>query len=98
MVGLPATQQVQRLRARERHSFAYMPGLNDWAFSVAAEQCRPYHNSMDGTRVVRTIELYQDTYLVGECFPPDYHMFPATSRLPKPESWEQVQEYDLYHL
>ena len=95
MMGLPAARQVQRLRAKEHHSFAYMPGLNDWAFSVAAEQRRPYHNSMDGTRVVRTIELYQDTYLVGECFPPDCRLFPGSSQLPKPESWEQVQEYVL---
>jgi len=29
-----------------------MTGLNDWAFSLAAENKRPLQNSMDGTRVV----------------------------------------------
>jgi len=42
-----------------------MPGQNNWAFKLAAENKRPYHNSMDGTRVIRTIELYENEYLVG---------------------------------
>ena len=95
MMGLPLARQAQRLRAKERHPFTYMPGLNDWAFAVAAENRRPFQNSMDGTRVVRTIELYQDEYLVGESFPPDVRQFPHQDQLPKAESWEQVQKYVL---
>lgn len=95
MMGLPLARQAQRLRAKERHPFTYMPGLNDWAFRRAAENPRPYHNSMDGTRVVRTVELYQDQYLVGECFPPDVRQFPLPNQLPKVETWEKVQEYVL---
>ena len=57
MMGLPLARQAQRLRAKECHPFTYMPGLNDWTFRIAARETRPYHNSMDGTRVVRTVEL-----------------------------------------
>jgi len=28
-------------------------------------------NSMDGTHVIRAVELYQDHYLIGEEFSPD---------------------------
>ena len=61
---------------------------------VAAEETKPYHNSMGGTRVVGTIELYQD-YLVGEIFPPDVRNYPCPDDLPKANSGEQVQEYVL---
>jgi len=30
---------------------------------------KPFHNSMDGTRVIRAMELYENEYLVGESFP-----------------------------
>ena len=94
MVGLPLARQAQRLHAGERDPFTYMPGLNNWAFQVAAEKkFRPFHNSMDGTRVIRTVELYQDEYLVGESFPPDVRRFPEYPI--KAQSWEQVQEYVL---
>ena len=59
-----------------------MPGLNNWAFKLASKQCKPFHNSMDGTRVLRTIKLYENECLVGE-------------KLPKLESREQVQDYVL---
>lgn len=31
---------------------------------------------MDGTRVVRTLELYLGKYLIGKAFPPDVRLFP----------------------
>ena len=95
MMGLPLARQAQRIRAQERHSTTYTPGINDWAIKAAAEEHRPYQNSMDGTRVVRTIELYNDEYLVGEAFPPSVLNFPNLQQLPKASSIEQVQEYML---
>lgn len=38
MMGLPLARQAQRLRASERTTFAYMPGLNDWAFLAAGNR------------------------------------------------------------
>ena len=95
MMGLPLTRQAQRLRAKECSSFTYMPGINDWPFKLASEICMPFHKSMDGTRIIRTIELYENEYLVGESFPPDVRSFPKPDNLPKLKSREQVQEYVL---
>ena len=95
IMGLPLARQAQRLRSAEKSPYLYMPGLNNWAFQLASKQCKPFHNSMDGTRVVRTIELYENEYLVGESFPPDVRLFPEPQKLPKLESREQVQDYVL---
>ena len=95
MMGLPLVRQTQRLRAKECSSFTYMPGINDWPFKLASEKFKPFHNSMDGTRVIRTIELYENEYLVGESFPTDVRSFPEPHNLPKLVSREQVQEYVL---
>lgn len=72
-----------------------MPGLNEWAFQVASKDIRPFHNSMDGTRVVRIIELYQSEYLVGESFPPDVRIFPTSEQLTKVDSQKQLHDYIL---
>ena len=59
---------------------------------IAAERkFTPFQNSMDGTRVIRSVELYQNESLVGESFPPDIRAFPE--RPLTAQSWEQVQEY-----
>ena len=50
---------------------------------------------MDGTRIVRIIELYQNEYLVGESFSPDVRMFPTPEQLMKVESQKQLQDYIL---
>ena len=61
ILGLPLARQAQRIRACDQSGFAYMPGLNDWAFQmVAKRELRPLQNSIDGTRVVRIIELYNN--------------------------------------
>ena len=71
ILGIPLARQAQRIRVSDDKScFPYMPGLNDWTFQIIAKrELRPIQNSMDGTRVVRIIELY-NKYLVGEMFPP----------------------------
>jgi len=94
-MGLPLSRQAQRLRARECSLFVYMLGINDWPFEQASRQCQPYQNSMDGTRVIRTVELYENEYLVGEAFPADVRLFPEPCNLPTLESREQVQDYVL---
>ena len=95
MMELPAARQAKRLREKDLYGSTYMPSLNDWAFSKGAEHCTPYQNSMDGTRVVRAIELYDDKYLVGDSFSPDIRAWPKECKLPVARSWEQVREYVL---
>ena len=38
---------------------------------------------MDGTRVIRVVELYHDQYLVGKALPPDIRCFPSPDELVK---------------
>ena len=95
IMGLPLARQAQGLRSAEKSPYLYMPGLNNWAFKLASKQCKPFYHSMDGARVVRTIELYENEYLVGESFPPDVRLFPEPQKLPRLESREQVQDYVL---
>ena len=83
ILGLPLARQTQCIRASDKSSFSYMPGLNDWAFQIIAKrELRPIQNSMDGTRVVRIIELY-NKYLVGEMFPPSVRSWPKETELVK---------------
>ena len=71
-----------------------MPRLNNWSFQAArSREQRPLHNSMDGTRVVRAIELYEDEILLGEAFHPDYRQYPSLVEVPRANSWEQIQQY-----
>jgi len=86
IMGLPIASQAQRLHAKEHSNSVYIPGLNDWAFKLAIENKRPFHNSMDGTRVIRTIEFYENEYLVGGYFSPDFHLFPTSEELTRAES------------
>ncbi len=73
----------------------YLPGLNEWAFQAVSERStlRPLQNGMDGTRIIRAVELYLDEYLVGREFPPDVRQF--ASHLVKVSSITDVQRYVL---
>ena len=94
MMGLPLARQSQKLRAMDCSGHTYLPGLNDWALAVADKRdSHPLQNRMDGTGVIRAIELYADKFLVGESFPPDIRDYPQPTQLPTVESWEQVQRY-----
>ena len=55
----------------------YMPGINKWPLQRLAnrEVIRPLQSGIDGTRVVRTLDLYCNKYLVGRQFPPDVRLF-----------------------
>ena len=79
IMGLPCARQAKRITAKERDSTHYLPGLNEWAFEKIKNinvKRKPLQNGMDGTRVVRTIELYLGKYLIGKAFPPDIRLFP----------------------
>ena len=78
LLGLPCARQARKIRSSDLKNNCYMPGLNNWAFeSVSSRQeLRPLQNGMDGTRVIRIIELYRQQYLVGEEFSPNVRLFP----------------------
>ena len=47
----------------------------------ASQQCKPYQNSMEGTRVIHTIELYENEYIIGEAFSANVRLFPEPCNL-----------------
>ena len=66
------------------------------AIEIAANrEQRPIQNGMDGTRIIRSVELYLDKYLVGKAFTPDVRMHPDESGLPTVESRQQLPDYVL---
>ena len=48
---------------------------------------------MDGTRVIRAIELYANNFLLGEEFPADVRNYPKPSELPTFLDAKQVMQY-----
>ncbi len=97
LLGLPTARQAQRIRAKESSGCHYMPGLNSWAFQKVSERekTKPLQNGMDGTRIIHTIELYRDQYLVGKAFPQDVRLWPSHTDLLRPASMKEVQNYIL---
>ena len=63
---------------KETKAHHYLSGLNEWAVEKAQQNannaCKPLQIGMDGTRVMRTVELYLDQFLVGKEFPPDVRL------------------------
>ena len=76
LLGLPTFRQAQKICAKDLIDDFCMPGINKWALQRLAirEDIRPLQCGMDGTRVVRTLDLYHDKYLVGRQFPPDVRL------------------------
>ena len=96
LLGLPEARQARRICSKDMGSLYYLPGINDWAIEMAAaRELRPLQNGMDGTRVIRVVELYRDRYLVGKAFPPDVRCFPSPDNLDQALNWEQIQQYVL---
>ena len=96
MLGLPVARQARKIRSKETANQHFLPGLNNWAIEAAAgRESRPIQCGMDGTRIIRSVELYLDKYLVGKAFSPDIRMHPDESHLPTTESSKQVQDYVL---
>lgn len=88
ILGLPNSRQARKVRAKETTKRHYLPGINDWAVELAASrELRPIQNSMDGTRVIRVIELYLDQYLVGKEFSPDVRCWPSADNF---VDWERI--------
>lgn len=95
LLGLPSVRQARKIRSADIGDKFYLPGLNSWAFQTVSTRAelRPLQNGMDGTRVIRAIELYQDKYLVGKEFPPDVRLFGA--QLVVADSMSQAQTFIL---
>jgi len=71
-----------------------MPDINEWVLQkISQRDKQPIQNSMDGTRIIRTIELYDNKYFVGEEFPPDMQKHPTPSHLPTFQSPKQTAKY-----
>lgn len=75
--------------------FFYMPGFTNWAFESISlrPELRPLQNGMDGTRIIRIIELYRNRYLVGEEFNPDVRLF--QDQILEADSLPNIQSYVL---
>lgn len=96
ILGLQSFRQAQRIRAKKVSDKCYMPGINNWVVEdIGKREVRPLQNGMDGTRVVRIVEVYQGRYMVGNEFPTDPRLFPSPDQLPVPESLEQMQQFVL---
>ena len=94
MMGLPSHRQAQKIRSKDIGTNVYLPGLNNWAFDMMSLQAAtPIQISMDGTRIVRIIELYKDKYLVGESFSPDVRKWPEPKNLPGIDEWDSIHSY-----
>uniref|UniRef100_A0A1X7V256 Uncharacterized protein n=1 Tax=Amphimedon queenslandica TaxID=400682 RepID=A0A1X7V256_AMPQE len=79
---MPSHRQAQRICAKKLIGNIYIAGLNDWAFDIASKNEVLLQNSMDGTRIVRIIELCNKEYLVGAAFSPDVGLFPSQNQIP----------------
>ena len=96
IMGLQSFRQVQRIKANSIANQCYMPGINKWVVEdIGKREIRPLQNGMDGTRVVRIVELYHGKYMIGEEFPTDPRLFPLPDQLQVPESLQQMQQYVL---
>ena len=94
ILGLPKARRARKIRAKETSKCHYLPGINEWAIALAAtRELRPIQNSMDGTRVIRVVELYLDQYLVGKEFSPDVRCWPSTEELDVAVDWDQIKNY-----
>ena len=94
ILGLPCAHQARKIRSKEAFNQHYLQGINNWALEKASKrEVRPLQNGMNGTRIVRVIELYLDEYLVGEQFSPDVCLWPNEPI--QALSWQQIQDHVL---
>ena len=97
LLGLPKSCQASESRSSLSGKKTLPPGINDWAIEMAASWSKcPIQNGMDGTRVIRSTELYLDTYLAGKEFPPDVRCFPSESDLPLADCLQNIKDYMLH--
>ena len=84
ILGLTYLRQVQRIKRKLLEERMFMPGINIrlGTGKVAQREKRSLQNSMDGSCVIRAVELYANTYLVGEKFPANVRCYPAPANLP----------------
>jgi len=78
LLGLPTVRQARRIRAKDIKSsqHVYFPGINRWPLEkMSRRQLKPLQNGMDGTRIIRALDLYLGQYIVGRQYPPDVRLF-----------------------
>lgn len=94
ILGLPYLRQVQKIKRKLLEDHMFMPGINEWALEkIAQREKRPLQNSMDGTCVICAVELYANTYLVGEEFPTDVRRYPDAANLPTFQGAKELFQY-----
>lgn len=78
LLGLPSARQAQKIRAKDLSHQHYLPGINKWPLEMIAKRpaVKPLQNGMDGTRIIWTLDLYLDKYIVGQQFSPDVRLYP----------------------
>ena len=77
LLGLPTFRQAKKIRAKDILDDFYMPGINKWALQKLCQRevLKPLQNGMDETRIIRTLDLYRNKYIVGRQYPPDVRLF-----------------------
>ena len=94
ILWLPCLRQAQRTKRKLFEGQMFMPGINEWALEMVTEREKwPLQSSMDRTRVIRAVELYTETYLVGEEFPADVRCYSDVADLPTLQGAKEVFEY-----
>ena len=96
LLGLPTARQARKIRAKELLKEHYLPGINKWPLQKLAERptIKPLQNGMDGTRIIRTLDLYLGRYIVGRQYPPDGRLF-AEQLCEVPTSLSALNDYVL---
>ena len=85
---------AQRTKRKSFEGQMFMPCINEWAMEMVAErEKRPLQSSMDRTCVLCAVELYAETYLVGEEFPADVRCYSDAADLPTLQGAKEMFEY-----
>ena len=94
LLGLPSARQAKKICAKELSKQHYLPGINKWPLQRLAERpvSKPLQSGMDGTRIIRTLELYLQQYIVGRQYPPDVRLF-AGQLYEVPDSISELNDY-----
>ena len=77
LLGLSTARQARKIRAKDLSAQHYLPGINKWPLEKLATRTvvKPLQNGMDGTRIIRTLDLYLEKFIVGRQYPPDVRLF-----------------------
>jgi hypothetical protein len=70
------SRQARKIRMNDLSEQHYLPGINQWPLEKLTKRpiLKPLQNGMDGTRIIRTLDLYLERFLVGQQYPPDVRL------------------------